>query len=189
MNEPDGRLILQAASGDSNAFAELMRRHEGLVFSVCMRMLTDRDLALDATQDVFVSFFRKAGQFRGESAVSTWLYRIAVNTCLDTLRKARRRPIEALPEHYDAADFSAGAGFVAVELRPEIEKAIGSIPIEFRAAVVLSDAHGLSLAEVAEILGVPVGTVKSRVFRARRLLAEQLGNLMEGPRHQTDETQ
>ncbi len=189
MNDPDGQLIVQAAKGDREAFSDLMRRHEGLVFSVCMRMLSNRELALDATQEVFVTLFRKAARFRGESAVSTWLYRIAVNTCLDAMRKAKRRPLDVLPDHFEISDDSAGDAFESVELRPELERAIQSLPVEFRAAVVLSDAHGLALAEVSEILGVPIGTVKSRVFRARKLLAEQLGNLREAPRHQTGESQ
>lgn len=183
----DGRLAELVASGDREAFTELMKRHENMVFAVCLRMLADRDQALDAAQEVFVTLFRKAGKFRGESAFSTWLYRIAVNTCLDMLRKAKRRPADPLPERFDLPDEASDDGFRSVELRPDIEAALASIPAEFRAAVVLADAHGLSLAEVGDILGVPVGTVKSRVFRGRRLLADQLGNLREGPRHQTGE--
>ncbi|MDH5616709.1 MAG: sigma-70 family RNA polymerase sigma factor [Acidimicrobiia bacterium] len=188
MSEADRELIAQVAKGDRAAFTELMRRHESMVFAVCMRMLADRDRALDASQEVFLTLFRKAGKFRGESAVSTWLYRIAVNTSLDSIRKAKRRPVSTLPEGFEAADPTALDGYSAIEVRPEIEKAIHSLPPEFRAAVVLSDAHGLALAEISEILGVPVGTVKSRVFRARRLLAEQLGNLAGGSRHPTVET-
>ncbi len=183
----DGKLIELVASGDRDAFTELMKRHENLVFAVCVRSLADRDLALDASQEVFVTLFRKAGRFRGESAVSTWLYRIAVNTCLDMLRKAKRRPADPLPERIDIPDHASDDGFSSAELRPDIERALATIPAEFRAAVVLADAHGLPLAEVSEILGVPVGTVKSRVFRGRRLLAERLGNLQTGSRHPKSE--
>ncbi len=188
MSEGDRELIARVAKGDREAFTELMRRHEAMVFAVCLRMLSDRDRALDASQDVFLTLFRKAGKFRGESAVSTWLYRIAVNTSLDAIRKAKRRPQSALPEGFETEDAAALDGFAAVEVRSEIEKALQALPNEFRAAVVLSDAHGLPLAEISEILGVPVGTVKSRVFRGRRILAEQLGNLSGGPRHPTVET-
>ena len=165
------------ADGDRRAFTEVMEQHEDMVFAVCMRLMGDRDRALDATQDTFVTVLRKADRFRGDSALSTWLYRVATNTCFDLQRKAKRRATEALPEHHDPDDRSAEDPFTAAELRPDIATALGRIPDEFRAAVVLADAHGLALADVAEILEVPVGTVKSRVYRARRLLARELGNL------------
>lgn len=186
MNEPDRDrdLMARAANGDRGAFTELMDRHEDMVFAVAMRMMRDRELAFDATQETFLTLFRKADRYSGESAVSTWLYRVATNTCLDMLRKIKRRRADALPEHHDEADPSAAEPFDAVEVRPDIEAALASLPEEFRAAVVLSDIHGLAIAEIGDILGVPPGTVKSRVFRGRRLLAEKLGNLMDQPRRQ-----
>jgi RNA polymerase sigma-70 factor (ECF subfamily) len=140
-------------------------------------MLRDRESALDATQETFVTVFRKADRFAGRSAFSTWLYRVAVNTCYDHARRKRRHAVAPLPESNDPADVSSGDSFLSAELRPQIEAALAALPDEFRAAVVLSDVEGLSLQTVAEILEVPVGTVKSRVFRGRRLLAESLGNL------------
>jgi RNA polymerase sigma-70 factor (ECF subfamily) len=177
----DQELVARVAGGDRAAFSELMRRHEDMVFAVCLRVMGNRDLALDATQETFITLFRKADRFRGESALSTWLYRVATNTCFDLQRKARRRAAEPLPEHHDPADHSTDDALDAIDVRGDIASALGRIPQEFRAAVILADAHGLPLADVAEILGVPVGTVKSRVFRARRLLAEQLGNLNPPP--------
>lgn len=171
----DGELLAAAAAGDHDAFTKLMRSHEDRVFAVCLRILTDREMALDATQDTFIAAFRKAHQFEGNSAVATWLYRIAVNNCYDILRRARRRPSDSLPDHFDLADPSATETVEASAHRQEIEDALASIPPEFRAAVVLSDVEGMSLPEVAAALGVPVGTVKSRVFRGRRLLAKRLG--------------
>lgn len=184
MNEDDRDLMARAATGDRAAFTQLMDRHEDMVFSVAMRMMRDREAAFDATQETFLTLFRKADRYSGESAVSTWLYRVATNTCLDMLRKQKRRRTEALPEHHDEPDPAAGEPFGAAEVRPDIEAALSSIPEDFRAAVVLSDIHGLSIAEIGDILGVPSGTVKSRVFRGRRLLAEKLGNLVDQPRRQ-----
>jgi RNA polymerase sigma-70 factor (ECF subfamily) len=186
MNEPDRDrdLMALAATGDRAAFTELMDRHEDMVFAVAMRMMRDREAAFDATQETFLTLFRKADRYSGESAVSTWLYRVATNTCLDLLRKQKRRRTEALPERHDEPDRSAGEPFESAEIRPDIEAALRSIPDDFRAAVVLSDIQGLSIAEIGAILGVPDGTVKSRVFRGRRLLAEKLGNLVDQPRRQ-----
>lgn len=172
----DTQLLARVAEGDHEAFTEVMQTHERRVFSVCLRILGDRDAALDATQDTFLTTFRKASQFKGTAAAGTWIYRIAVNTCYDQLRKTKRRPSEALPTYLDPADESAEAAVDSAGLRPEIQRALASIPPESRAAVVLSDVEGMSLPDAAATLGVPIGTVKSRVFRGRRLLAKHLGN-------------
>ena len=173
---PDTQLLARVAEGNHEAFTEVMQTHEGRVFSVCLRILGNREAALDATQETFLTTFRKAGQFKGNAAVGTWIYRIAVNTCYDQLRKAKRRRSETLPDQFDPADESAEAAVDSAALRPEIRSALDSIPPEFRAAVVLSDIEGMSLPDAAAVLGVPLGTVKSRVFRGRRLLAKHLGN-------------
>jgi len=176
----DAALVERYLGGDMAAFEELMAAHEDRVFAVCLRMLRDREAALDATQDTFITVFRKADRFAGRSAFSTWLYRVAVNTCYDHVRRDRRHAADPLPETNDPADTGAQDPFDAVEVRPDIEAALRHLPDEFRAAVVLSDLQGLALQTVADILEVPVGTVKSRVFRGRRLLAESLGNLPTG---------
>jgi RNA polymerase sigma-70 factor (ECF subfamily) len=172
----EAELLARVVGGDRQAFELVMRNHEDRVFSVCLRILGDRERALDATQDTFLTVFRKASQFEGRSAVGTWIYRIAVNACYDQLRKTQRRPTESLPEHVDPTDPSAEEAIESAALRPEIESALSQLPVDFRNAVILSDLEGLPLPEVAEVLGVPVGTVKSRVFRGRRLLAQRLGN-------------
>lgn len=185
--DQDVALIEQYLAGDTAAFNELMRAHQDRVFAVCLRMLRDRDAALDATQETFITVFRKADRFAGRSAFSTWLYRVAVNTCYDATRKARRNRAEPLPEISDPPDRRAGDDMAAVELRPDLEAALASLPDEFRSAVVLSDLEGLALQTVADILEVPVGTVKSRVFRGRKLLANLLGNLEGTSDPQSDE--
>jgi RNA polymerase sigma-70 factor (ECF subfamily) len=185
--DDDTALIERYLRGDIDAFADLMRAHEERVFAVCLRMLRDREAALDATQETFVTVFRKVDRFAGHSAFSTWLYRVAVNTCYDQTRRSSRHNTEPFPEGADPADPSAQDDLEAVEVRPNLEAALAILPPDFRAAVVLCDSEGLSLQTAAEILGVPVGTVKSRVFRGRRLLAEALGNLRTGFDTQSDD--
>ena len=172
----DAQLLARVLEGDHDAFAEIMRNHQDRVFSVCLRIMGNREYALDATQETFLTAFRKASQFKGDSALGTWIYRIAVNTCYDHLRKQRRRRADPIPDHLDPADHSAEEAVESAGLRPGIQKALAAIPEDFRTAVILADIEGLGLPDVAEILGVPVGTVKSRVFRGRRLLAQELGN-------------
>jgi len=172
----DAELLARVLEGDHDAFDQIMRNHEDRVFSVCLRIMGNREHALDATQETFLTAFRKASQFKGNAALGTWIYRIAVNTCYDHLRKQKRRRADPMPDRLDPADHSAEDAVESAGLRPEIERALAAISPEFRSAVVLSDIEGMSLPEVAEVLGVPVGTVKSRVFRGRRLLATELGN-------------
>lgn len=183
----DVELLRRYLAGDAGAFDELMRHHEDRVFGICLRMLRDREAALDATQETFITVFRKASTFAGKSAFSTWLYRVAVNTCYDHVRRSKRHRSESLPEGRDPVDPAGEDGFTAVELRPDLEAALSALPEEFRAAVVLADVEGLGLQTVADALGVPVGTVKSRVFRGRRLLADALGNLADPSDPQSEE--
>lgn len=175
-NAHEAELLARVVDGDHDAFNDIMRNHEDRVFSVCLRIMGGRDQAMDATQETFLTAFRKASQFKGDAALGTWIYRIAVNTCYDQLRKQKRRRVEAIPDYLDPADHSAQDAVDSAALRPEIRAALAAIPSDFRAAVVLSDIEGMPLPEVAEVLGIPVGTVKSRVFRGRRLLARELGN-------------
>ena len=173
----DIALVERYVAGDLDAFDDLVRRHQDRVFAVCLRMLRNRDAALDAMQDTFIMLFRKADRYKAEAAFSTWLYRVTVNVCYDHLRRRQRKPADHLPENLELSDPHAADPFEAAEVRPAIEEALAAVAPEFRAAVVLVDLQGLSLETAADALGVPIGTVKSRVFRGRRLLAEQLGNL------------
>lgn len=183
----DRELIRRYLAGDADAFDALMTAHQDRVFSICLRMLRDRDSALDATQDVFLTVFRKVDRYREQAAFSTWLYRVAVNTCYDHLRRSKRKRTEAMPDHLDPPDPTSGDAIGAVELRPDIERALQSIAPEFRAAAILVDLEGMSLQGASDTLGVPIGTVKSRVFRARRQLAKELGNLAPPPTHPNEE--
>lgn len=183
----DIALIDRYLAGDVAAFDELMRAHEDRVFAICMRMLRDRDAALDATQDTFITVFRKADRYKAEAAFSTWLYRVAVNTCYDHLRRQQRKRTEPLPEDHDPSDTSSESLLDSVELKPDVEAALMRLTPEYRAAVVLVDMEGMSLDQAADSLEVPTGTVKSRLFRARRQLAVILGNLGPPNEHPTYE--
>ena len=120
----DIELLNRYLQGDVSAFDELVRAHEDRVFGICLRMMRDRDAALDAVQETFVTVFRKADRYEAKAAFSTWLYRVAVNTCYDQLRKAKRRRTEPLPETSDPVDPSSADLINAAELRPDIEQAL-----------------------------------------------------------------
>lgn len=186
--DADAQLVERYLAGDVQAFNDLMAAHEDRVFGICLRILRDREAALDATQETFITVFRKADRFAGRSAFSTWLYRVAVNTCYDHLRRQKRKRADALPESHDPADPAAGDEFNAIEVRPDIEAALMDLSPEFRSAVVLVDLQGMSLDQASDTLEVPTGTVKSRLFRARKQLARSLGNLKPPSEHPTDNT-
>jgi RNA polymerase sigma-70 factor (ECF subfamily) len=184
----DVELIQRYLAGDIDAFNELMAAHEDRVFGICLRMLQDREAALDATQDTFLTVFRKADRYRAQAAFSTWLYRVAVNTCYDHLRRRKRKRADSLPDTHDPADPATEDLYEAVEVRPAIEAALSELSPEFRAAVVLVDLQGMSLDQASDTLAVPTGTVKSRLFRARRQLSQSLGNLRPPSEHQNGDT-
>jgi RNA polymerase sigma-70 factor (ECF subfamily) len=183
----DRALIRRYLEGDIAAFDELMRAHEDRVFAICLRMMRNRDEALDATQDVFLTVFRKADRYKEQAAFSTWLYRVSINTCYDHLRRRQRKRTESMPDYFDPSDPRSGDAFNAVELRPDVDAALATITPEFRAAVVLVDLQGMSLEGAADTLDVPLGTVKSRLFRARKQLSKELGNFAPGFEHPTED--
>ena len=166
----DKELLQLHVDGHGTAFGELFRRHKDRMWAVALRTVRDPELAADCVQDAFIAAFRRAGSFRGEAAVTTWLHRIVVNACFDRLR--RRRPTSELPE-YELAD--RHDDHASTEVRLDIREALATLPLGQRAALVLVDMHGVSVAEAAEILGVAEGTIKSRCARGRAALAQYLG--------------
>lgn len=184
----DIELIDRFLNGDKRAFNTLMDAHEQRVFAICLRILGNRQAALDVVQETFITVFRKADRYDATAAFSTWLYRVTVNTCYDYLRRQKRHRTDPLPESHDPVDLRAQDDFDSVDIQPAIEEALASLPDEFRTAVVLVDLHGFDLERAADILEVPIGTVKSRVYRGRRKLAAQLGNFAPRSRHHIDET-
>jgi RNA polymerase sigma-70 factor (ECF subfamily) len=173
----DSELLRQHVEGDAEAFGKLFRRHSGRLWAVALRTVGDPEDAADALQDAMISAFRRAGDFRGEAAVTTWLHRIVVNAAVDRLRRRSGRTvswsaeadaIEALAPH-DPAD--------AVETRLDVDAALRVLPPQQRAALVLVDMLGYSVADAAEILDVSPGTVKSRCARGRARLLPYLSHL------------
>lgn len=173
----DAELIAAHAAGDPHAFGELVRRHRDRMWAVALRTLRDPDEAADALQDAFISAFRAAGSFRAESQVTTWLHRIVVNACLDRVRRRNARPTSPLPEAGPHEPASPRDAMSERETLLAVQDALGTLPHEQRAAIVLVDVEGYSVAETASILGVAEGTVKSRCARGRAKLAVVLGHL------------
>jgi RNA polymerase sigma-70 factor, ECF subfamily len=180
--EPDdGELVRRYVEGDPSSFEILVRRHERRVYNIAYRMLSREDDARDATQEAFMTALRKLSSFRGEAAFTTWIHRVTVNACYDILRRRQREPVtdpaegaEPAATPFDHAEATAQA--------IDVQRALARVPDDFRAALILHDVQDLPYEEVAEALGVPVGTVKSRIHRGRVALARALGERGLGPR-------
>jgi RNA polymerase sigma-70 factor (ECF subfamily) len=180
MAATDAELIDRFRGGDQDAFTELVTRHERRVYNLAYRMLGRAEDARDAAQDAFLSCYRHLASFRGEAAFTTWLHRITVNACYDSLRRRPPdpAPLSEVPEPSPARDHADQAAAAV-----DVQRALGRVPVEFRAALVLHDIQGLPYEEVAEALEVPIGTIKSRIHRGRLALARALSG---EPDHATD---
>jgi RNA polymerase sigma-70 factor (ECF subfamily) len=169
--------VQAAQAGDREALDALLRRHHDRIHAVCRRLAGNEADALDATQEALIAIARGIRRFDGRAAFSTWAYRVATNACLDELRRRKRRPTPGLPEDVAAGD-AGGSPALAIEVLPErlaIDEALAELTEEFRAPVVLRDLCDLDYAEIADILGIPPGTVRSRIARGRAQLARRLG--------------
>ena len=199
----DAELLRRHVAGDPDAFGLLFLRHKDRLWAVALRTVCDPEEAADALQEAMISAFRRAADFRGDSAVTTWLHRIVVNASLDRLRRRQTRSVSwsGDPDALDAlaaqaarggppaagappggaVGHVAGAASVdsaeAVETRLDVDAALRVLPPEQRAALVLVDMLGYPVADVAEILGVSPGTVKSRCARGRSRLLPYLSHL------------
>jgi RNA polymerase sigma-70 factor, ECF subfamily len=176
----DAALLRAHVAGDTEAFGELVRRHRDRLWAVALRTLDDREEAADAVQDALLSAYRGAARFRGDSAVTTWLHRIVVNACLDRARRRQARPTVPLPETEAALSARTPASPYDADTALTVRAALGKLPAEQRVALVLLDMQGYSVAEIAQMLGVAEGTVKSRCARGRARLAVLLGHLRLG---------
>jgi RNA polymerase sigma-70 factor (ECF subfamily) len=167
----DLELVDRYRSGDAAAFEELYRRHSGRLFNLVLRMAGSPDVAEDLLQEVFLQVHRKLGGFRGESTLATWLYRLAMNHCLDHLRGrgVRMERVTGSIDEDDAAEPVAAAP-VGPITRMDLERAIAQLPAGCRAAFLLHDVEGFEHREVAAMLGVSEGTSKSQVHKARQKL-------------------
>ncbi|MTD15298.1 RNA polymerase sigma factor SigM [Nakamurella sp. YIM 132087] len=173
----DADLLSAHVAGDPRAFNELIARHRDRMWAVALRTLRDPEEAADAVQEASISAFRAADRFRMESAVTTWLHRIVVNACLDRIRRRQARPTTQLPEEGPNEPQVPRDAYADRELAMDIEGALATLPEDQRAAIVLVDVEGYSVAEAAQALGVAEGTVKSRCARGRAKLAILLGHL------------
>ena len=173
-------LILACQQGDEAAFEALIHLHEKKVYTLCRRMCRDGDDALEAAQDTFLAVWRGIGSFRADAAFSTWLYRLATNACLDVLRREKKRggdvsldgeearldPADAAPQPEEAA--------LRAETRRMVREALYALPDDYRQILLLRETEQLSYAEIAEVTGLELGTVKSRISRARTALRNNL---------------
>ena len=175
----DRELVTAAQGGDRAALDELLRRHYHRVHAVCRRITGNDADAADATQEAMLAMVRGLARFDGRASFGTWAYRIATNASLDELRRRRRRPLVAGRDHddhagtdrHDIADPEAEQPIENLADRYLIDAALAAMPETFRLPVVLRDVAGLDYAEIAAVLDVPIGTVKSRIARGRGMLA------------------
>jgi RNA polymerase sigma-70 factor, ECF subfamily len=186
----DEELAKRAGTGDRRALETLLDRHVDRVHAVCRRVIADAEDALDATQDALIGIARGIGRFDGRSAFTTWLYRVATNAALDEGRRKARRPSPVEVSPGSPADMiGAGSPEDAVGTRIDVDAALRELPEDFRVAVVLRDLCDLDYAEIAEVTGVPMGTVRSRIARGRAALAAALGNHAPEPERPSEQAQ
>lgn len=177
MNEE--KLISRAAKGDAAAFNELLGAHEQRMYAVCLRMCGNHEDAQDCLQEAMLRVYRSISGFKGQSSFSTWVYRVAMNTCLDELRRRRNKPASSLDGMLDAGWSPSDEldtpehHAVASEKRREIRRTIAELPEDMRSAIVLRDIQGFSYEEIAKMLQINVGTIKSRISRGREKLREK----------------
>jgi RNA polymerase sigma-70 factor, ECF subfamily len=188
-SETDGDRLADAAllrahiDGDPNAFAELVARHQDRMWAIALRIMRNKEDAADALQDAYISAFRRAGSYRGDAQVTSWLHRVVVNACLDRLRAMRVRETEPFPENLDRwrrlGNTMTQDPVEIKEQRSLVAAALDTLNADQRAALVLVDMEGYSVEEAAQILGCAPGTVKSRCARGRARLLPLLSHLKQ----------
>lgn len=179
------RLVEDAVRGDARAFEILMETHESRMYAVALRMCQNREDAQDCLQEAMMRVYKALPTFKGESSFSTWAYRITMNTCLDDLRRKKNKAASSLDALLDLGwspadeDNTPERKFSQKEAQREISRAIQSLPEDMRAAIVLRDIHGFSYEEIASMLSINIGTIKSRISRGREKLREILSGSAE----------
>ena len=185
----DQELVERVQKGEKAAFDILVRKYEHKLANVISRYIRDPSEVLDVSQEAFIKAYRALPNFRGESAFYTWLYRIAINTAKNHLVAAGRRPPKDDIDAQDAEQFEAGSGLkeyatperlvLSNELAVTIQDAIDELPEELRVAIVLRELEGLSYEEIATAMECPIGTVRSRIFRARDAIDKRIRPLLD----------
>jgi RNA polymerase sigma-70 factor, ECF subfamily len=188
-DDNDQQLVQRVQKGDKSAFDLLVLKYQHRVLKLVSRFVNDAAEAQDVAQDAFLKAYRALPSFRGDSAFYTWLYRIAINTAKNALVSNRRRPVDfdldlQDPEQYDRhaklKDVDTPEGVLLTEeIREVVERAMEQLPEDLRTAIVLREIEGLSYEEIAEAMDCPVGTVRSRIFRAREAIDKRLQPLLD----------
>ncbi|MFK8048253.1 MAG: RNA polymerase sigma factor RpoE [Halioglobus sp.] len=188
--ETDQQLVAKVQKGDSRAFDLLVLKYQHKIFGLISRYVHDSDEVQDVAQEAFIKAYRALPRFRGDSAFYTWLYRIAINTAKNHLVSRSRRPPGSDVEVEDAEYYDGGAALrdlntpenalFGAELKAVVEGAITELPDDLRTAVTLREFDGLSYEDIAEIMDCPVGTVRSRIFRAREAIDKQVKTQIDG---------
>jgi len=186
----DQQLVARAQKGDTRAFDVLVLKYQHRIFGLIGRYISDADEVQDVAQEAFIKAYRALPRFRGDSAFYTWLYRIAINTAKNYLVSRSRRPPGSDVDPEDAEHYEGGGGLHEIEtpenalfgaeLKAVVETAISALPDDLRTAVTLREFDGLSYEDIADIMDCPVGTVRSRIFRAREAIDARVKEQLEG---------
>jgi len=185
----DQLLVERVRAGDKSAYDLLVLKYQHKIVKLIMRYVRDPSEALDVSQEAFLKAYRALPKFRGDSAFYTWLYRIAINTAKNHMVAARRRPLEYASDIHDPENFEWHASLqdtdspegqaLSDELRRTVENAIESLPDDLRTAIMLRELDGLSYTEISQAMDCPVGTVRSRIFRAREAIDKKISPLLD----------
>lgn len=185
----DQLLVERVRAGDKRAFDLLVLKYQHRIVKLIMRYVKDQSEALDVAQEAFIKAYRAMPRFRGDSAFYTWMYRIAINTAKNHIVAARRRPLEYAADVTEPEEFDWHANMqnqdsperqaMGDELRLTIEGALGDLPDDLRTAIILREMDGLSYDEIAEVMECPVGTVRSRIFRAREAIDKKIRPILD----------
>src|SRR2546430_9979976 len=190
MTWTDEGLVARSIGGDSDSFNELVLRWERPLYALGYRTIGREEDARGVCQETFLRAFRALPGFRGQAKFSSWLYRIALNLCRDWIRRERRAPIVQPPEDIDVMELAAAAepsesveDLVArKDLSRAVEKAMARLPEEQRTAIVLKEYHGLTFQEIADLIGCPLSTVKTRLYQGLTVLRRELAKNASGPK-------
>jgi RNA polymerase sigma-70 factor (ECF subfamily) len=190
MTATDEELVARSVAGDTDSFNQLILRWERPIYALAYRQIGREDDARDIVQDAFLRAFRALPGFKGEAKFSSWLYRITLNLCRDFMRRARRAPFVPTPEGMEITDLastetapveSAEDVVTRKDLSRHVARAMGLLPEEQRSAILLKEYHGLTFQEIAELQGVPLSTVKTRLYQGLTVLRRELGRRGSGP--------
>ncbi len=180
----------RAKYGDVAAFETLIKGQERIVYNIAYRMINNNDDAYDLSQEIFIKIFRNLRHFNGQSSFSTWVYRIAVNACIDEIRKRKGKTNVSIDQELEGDDGSYKKEFVSKSSTPEeailrkeaqleIRKALNALSEEHKVVIILREIHGMSYEEIASIVGMSLGTVKSRISRARSQFKQEILKIWE----------